>query len=61
MAFFMAGMLAIYRRWLATDSEIPLEEISALANMTAFYGMKGILEEGQAAVREAEGGRVQEG
>ena len=61
VAFFMAGMLAIYRRWLATDSEIPLEEISALANMTAFYGMKGILEEGQAAVREAEGGRVQEG
>ncbi len=59
VSFYTAGLLAIYRRWLATDSEIPLEDISSLANMTAFYGIKGILEEGQAAVREAVGGRGQ--
>ena len=46
--------------WLV-DSEIPLEDISSVANAAAFYGIKGILGEGQAAAREAEGGSAQEG
>ena len=59
--FYTAGLLAIYRRWLLADSEIPLEDISSVANVAAFYGIKGILGEGQAAAREAVGGSAQEG
>ena len=61
VSFYTAGLLAIYRRWLLVDSEIPLEDISCVANAAAFYGIKGILGEGQAAAREAVGGSAQEG
>ena len=61
VSFYTAGLLAIYRRWLLADSEIPLEDISSVANVAAFYGIKGILGEGQAAAREAVGGSAQEG
>ena len=61
VSFYTAGLLAIYRRWLLVDSEIPLEDISSVANAAAFYGIKGILGEGQAAAREAVGGSAQEG
>ena len=61
VSFYTAGLLAIYRRWLLADSEIPLEDISSVANVAAFYGIKGILGEGQAAAQEAVGGSAQEG
>ena len=41
--FFCAGVISVYRRWLLTDSEIPLEEIAALARTAAFTGIEGVL------------------
>lgn len=44
VTFFCAGLLAVYRRWLITDSEIPLEDLSEVASAAAFAGVNGILE-----------------
>ena len=43
VSFFCAGVISVYRRWLLTDSEIPLEEIAALARTAAFTGIEGVL------------------
>ncbi|AEB06641.1 regulatory protein TetR [Coriobacterium glomerans PW2] len=45
VSFFIAGLLAMYRRWLLSDSEIALEDISAVASTAVFSGINGILAE----------------
>lgn len=42
VSFFVAGLFAVYRRWLASDSDISLEEISAVANIAASSGVNGL-------------------
>lgn len=42
VSFFIAGLLAVYRRWLLSDSEIPLEDILAVANLAASSGINGL-------------------
>ncbi|HIW76558.1 MULTISPECIES: TetR/AcrR family transcriptional regulator [Gordonibacter] len=42
VSFFVAGLFAIYRRWLASDSAISLDEISAVANIAASSGVNGL-------------------
>ena len=46
VTFLAAGLLAVYRRWLLTNSDIPLEEISVIARslIKAVYGCtKGLV------------------
>lgn len=45
VSFFIAGLLAVYRRWLLTDSEIPLEDLSAVASAATLVGVNGILQD----------------
>lgn len=53
VSFFIAGLLAVYRRWLVSDSEIPLEDLSAVASVAAFGGLNGILQDKQLATMVA--------
>lgn len=53
VSFFIAGLLAVYRRWLLADSEIPLEDLSAVASAAAFVGVNGILQDKQLATMVA--------
>lgn len=43
VSFFIAGLLAMYRRWLSEDSDLPLENLSAIAGVAALVGLDGIL------------------
>ncbi len=43
VTFFCSGIMAVYRRWLLTDSEIPLDNLADVTSMVAFTGVKGIL------------------
>lgn len=49
VSFFIAGVLAVYRRWLVSDSEIPLEDLAAMAGTAAFAGVNGLLGDNELA------------
>lgn len=42
VSFVCAGVLAVYRRWMITDSDIPLEELAALVGTIVRNGLKGV-------------------
>lgn len=43
VAFFVCGLLGAFRRWLASDSELPLEQLSASVGTAVAMGLEGIL------------------
>ena len=43
ISFFCAGLLAVYRRWLDSDSEIPLEDVAAMSSTAVVAGAEGLL------------------
>ncbi|WP_449134637.1 TetR/AcrR family transcriptional regulator [Senegalimassilia anaerobia] len=43
VSFFCAGLVAVYRRWLITDSEIPLESLAGVTSACLFDGLNGVL------------------
>lgn len=42
VSFFVAGLMAVYRRWLLSDSELPLEGLAAVANVAILEGTTGL-------------------
>lgn len=42
VAFFVGGLLASFRRWLAADSELPLEQLSSAVGAAVASGLEGI-------------------
>lgn len=43
VSFFCAGLVAVYRRWLITDSEIALESLAGATSVCMFDGLNGML------------------
>lgn len=43
VAFFSAGLVAVTRRWILEDSEIPLEDLAEVTRVAASSGIEGIL------------------
>lgn len=43
VSFFCSGLLAVLRRWLKEDSEIPLEELISMSSTAIVAGIEGIL------------------
>lgn len=43
VSFFCAGLVAMYRRWLIADSEIPLESLAGVTSACLFDGLNGVL------------------
>lgn len=43
VSFFCAGLVAVYRRWLIADSEIPLESLAGVTSACLFDGLNGVL------------------
>ena len=43
VSFFCAGLVAVYRRWLIVDSEIPLESLAGVTSACLFDGLNGVL------------------
>ena len=43
VSFFCAGLVAVYRRWLITDSEIPLDNLAEVTSVCLFDGLNGVL------------------
>ena len=43
VSFFCAGLVAVYRRWLIADSEIPLESLAGATSACLFDGLNGVL------------------
>lgn len=56
VTYIVGGAFSVYRRWLLSDSEVPLEEVSTMATKLAFNGVAGLLEDGVPAVGQLEGG-----
>lgn len=44
MSFFCAGLIAIYRRWLLDASDVPLEDLSKVADIALTRGVDGVVE-----------------
>ncbi len=40
--FYLAGTIAVYRTWLESDRQIPLETIAAIASRSAVEGLRGL-------------------
>ena len=45
VSFFCAGLLAMYRRRLFSDSEIPLGDLASMASTAFLSGVEGVLRE----------------
>ena len=43
VSFFCAGLVAVYRRWLIADSEIPLDSLAGVTSACLFDGLNGVL------------------
>jgi len=43
VSFFCAGLLAMYRRWVDTNSELPLEDFSAMASAVVAGGVASLI------------------
>lgn len=43
VSFFCAGLVAVYRRWLISDSEIPLDSLAERTSVCMFEGLNGVL------------------
>ena len=43
VSFFCAGLVAVYRRWIIADSEIPLESLAGATSACLFDGLNGVL------------------
>lgn len=52
VSFFCAGLVAVYRRWLMSDSDIPLDDIASAASTCVFDGLNGVLANMQSAAGE---------
>lgn len=42
-AFFCAGLVAVYRRWLLSDSELPLDKVAEASRVALMGGIEGAL------------------
>lgn len=42
VSFFVSGLVAVYCRWLLTDSEVPLEELADITNTAVLQGIGGL-------------------
>lgn len=47
VSFFCAGLVAVYRRWLINDSEIPLDNLAEATSVCLFDGLNGVLASAQ--------------
>lgn len=47
VSFIVAGAFDVYRRWLLSNSEIPLDQISSMTATLAFEGVSGLLKSGK--------------
>ena len=47
VSFIVAGAFDVYRRWLLSNSEIPLDQISSMTATLAFEGVSGLLKNGK--------------
>ncbi len=45
VTFTCAGVMAVYRRWLLSDSEVPLENLAQATSVIAYTGINGALNE----------------
>ena len=52
VSFFCAGIVAVYRRWLMSESSIPLDDIAQAASACVFEGLNGVLANMQDAAKE---------
>ena len=52
VSFFCAGIVAVYRRWLMSESSIPLDDIAQAASTCVFEGLNGVLANMQGAAKE---------
>ena len=43
VSFFCSGLLAVLRRWLKDESEVPLEELISMASAAIVAGIEGML------------------
>ena len=43
VSFFCAGLVAVYRRWLISDSQIPLGDLAEATSVYVFDGLNGAL------------------
>lgn len=42
VSFMCAGVLAVYRRWMTTESDIPLEDLATLVGTIVRNGLQGV-------------------
>ena len=52
VSFFCAGLVAVYRRWLMCDSEVPLDNLAEATSVCLFDGLNGVLANVQGGKRE---------
>ncbi len=45
VSYVVSGAFSVYRRWLLTNSEVPLEDLTALTARLAFKGMGEVMNE----------------
>ena len=43
VSFFCAGLLSVYRHWMETDSEIPMDELADMVSVLVLSGLEGAL------------------
>ena len=43
VSFFCAGIVAVYRRWLMSDSDIPLDNLASATSVCLSGGLNGVL------------------
>lgn len=43
VSFFCAGLVAVYRRWLISDSDVPLDNLAEATSVCMFEGLNGVL------------------
>ena len=43
VSFFAAGLVAVYRRWVLADSEIPLEALAEVTSAAMLEGVNGVV------------------
>lgn len=43
VSFFCAGIVAVYRRWLMSDSDIPLDNLASATSICLSGGLNGVL------------------
>ena len=48
VSFFCGGLLSTYRRWLVTDSDIPLESLAVMTSTVILAGVEGLVREAPA-------------